>query len=115
MYSDKDQDKLRIEMFCTNKFRNKIDGDHLQTLPIPYFLKSTGNMKLANGIGNSWCNLACYKLLSTDPNVEFTFIHIPKIFDVGTVVVELEKLIVSLLGKIKDLFWEFIFAKDVLL
>lgn len=78
MYSGKDQDKLRIETFCTNKFRNTIDEESLKVIPIPYFFQRTEKIKLAKGIGNSWCNLASYKLLSTVPKLEYTFLHVPQ-------------------------------------
>ncbi len=81
-YSGKDQAQVRIEIICTNKFRNKILGDQLIQLPIPYFLEPNKNMKLASGIGNSWCNLVSYKIVlainSGKIKSKYTFLHIPK-------------------------------------
>ena len=77
-YSGKDADKLRIETLCNSQFRN--DKANLVEIAIPHFFKETESMKLASGIGNSYCNLVSYKLLSntTNSNLKYTFLHIPK-------------------------------------
>ncbi len=82
-YSGKDQDQIRIERICTNKFRNKtIDGNPLTQLSINYWIKPNQQMKLAQGIGNSWCNLVSFKIMSTINagllRSQYTFLHIPK-------------------------------------
>ncbi len=81
-YSGQDQDALRIEVKCSNHFRNRRISD--ASIAIPYFLQPAPGIKLADGIGNSWCNLVSYNLLAKSPNVAYTFIHIPKGFDAKT-------------------------------
>lgn len=84
-YSGIDQDAIRIETVTTNKFRN----DPIETtaagksLGINYFLKPIGNdVKLASGLGNSWCNLVSWKIMRLITNgklkSQYTFLHIPK-------------------------------------
>lgn len=78
-YSGKDKDKIRIETVCTNKFRNLPKS---KQLPINYFFEPTESFKLAYGIGNSYCNLVSFKIMSLIENHEidakYTFLHIPK-------------------------------------
>lgn len=80
MYSGRDQDKIRIETECISQFRN--NKQNLEILPIPYFIEPSEHMKSAKGMGNSWCNLVSYKLLKRVPDVKYTFLHVPKRFDV---------------------------------
>ncbi|NTW62260.1 hypothetical protein HGB25_02530 [Candidatus Saccharibacteria bacterium] len=74
-YSGRDRDKVRIEQTCSAQFRNKNRG--AQRIPIPYFLKPDDQMKLADGIGNSYCNLLSYKIVTNFPDIKYTFLHIP--------------------------------------
>ncbi len=80
VYSGRDQDKIRIESSCTNKFRNQ--GDANQRINIPYFLPADKEFKIAHGIGNSWCNLVSYTLIKLSPDMPYTFLHIPKKYNV---------------------------------
>lgn len=81
-YSGRDSDALRIEAQCSSHFRN--NKDNLQKMQIPYFLRpSEGGVKLATGIGTSWCNLVSYKLLKAHPKANYTFIHVPKLYPVN--------------------------------
>jgi pyrrolidone-carboxylate peptidase len=87
IYSGKDQDAIRIETVTTNKFRNDpiekdVADDHLK---INYFLKPTDHdVKLASGMGNSWCNLISWKIMRLIMNKklasQYSFLHIPKTF-----------------------------------
>lgn len=79
MYSGRDKGALRIETTCSSQFRGS--KTNLQMLTIPYFLHSAPGIKLAKGIGNSYCNLVSYQLLSRSSHPNYTFIHIPKHFD----------------------------------
>lgn len=81
-YSGKDKGKLRIEMRCNKRFRNKeIKGSYL--LEISEFLKSQKNSKIAFGLGNSWCNLLSVSMINARGYVPlYGFIHIPKAFDI---------------------------------
>lgn len=78
MYSGRDKAALRIETVCTNQFRN--NKESLDVKPIPYFLQPSDGIKIVKGIGNSWCNLVSYKLVSVFPEKPYTFIHVPKKF-----------------------------------
>lgn len=61
-YNGRDKDAIRIETECSSQFRN--NKERLEELTIPYFLKPEPPFKLVNGIGNSWCNLISYRMLS---------------------------------------------------
>jgi pyrrolidone-carboxylate peptidase len=78
MYSGRDREKLRIETQC--KFET-------EKLTINNFFKSDNHSKLANGIGNSYCNYISYRIMKIindgNLNIEYTFIHIPKSFDIN--------------------------------
>lgn len=75
-YSGIDNDKIRMETVCTSQFRNnKTDLVHIKIQP---FFQSTGEFKLGNHMGNSYCNLVCHKLLEKHPGLKFTFLHVPK-------------------------------------
>lgn len=81
MYSGRDSDALRLETQCNSHFRN--NKDNLQKISIPYFLHADEGIKLAMGIGTSWCNLVSYRLLKAKPKLKYTFIHVPKLFPVN--------------------------------
>lgn len=78
-YSGRDTSHLRIETLCTSQFRNT-DTEHI-TLPIPYFLRPEPPFRLAQGIGNSYCNLVSYGIVSRASSRPYTFIHVPTSFD----------------------------------
>lgn len=79
MYGGRDKDALRIETVCSNQFRNS--KAKIITKPIPYFLQPSDGIKFAKGIGNSWCNLVSYKLVTSYHDKPYTFLHIPRSFD----------------------------------
>ncbi len=96
-YSGRDTYKLRIETICSNKFRNNIDGVNYyqyKLTPLPY---SSDKVKLATGIGNSYCNLVSFQITKSiyakNSKTKYTFIHIPKTFSLITAVNELASLI----------------------
>lgn len=86
IYTGVDQNLIRIETKTTNQFRNNPieTGENIpRTLAINYFLKPQPNIaKLANGIGNSWCNLVSWKLMrlinDKQLNSKYTFLHVPQ-------------------------------------
>ena len=79
-YSGKDKNELRIETTCSSQFRNNKTNLHRHKLP--YFMQPAEGIKTAGGIGNSWCNVVCYALVTEVPNAHFTFLHVPKNFDI---------------------------------
>ncbi len=91
-YSGRDTNALRIETICSSKFRNS--KSKIATKPIPYFLQPSDGIKLARGIGNSWCNLVSYKLVREFPKKPYTFVHIPRSYDPRTAISSLEKQLV---------------------
>ncbi len=93
-YSGHDKDKVRVEASCSNQFRN--DKTRLRKLEIPYFIEPKGIFKFARGIGNSWCNLVSYALLSKNPDIQYTFLHIPKSQSYKTVADEVRKVLLQL-------------------
>jgi pyrrolidone-carboxylate peptidase len=88
MYSRKDKDKLRIETQL-----NKEE----ERLPINYFLTPLANTKLAQGMGNSYCNFISRQLMeainSKKLKSEYTFIHIPKSFQTEKAANEIEEML----------------------
>lgn len=99
-YSGKDIDKLRIELACSSRFRNKLLGESLETFQISEFLSPQSKSKYARGIGNSYCNLISYKfaqnILQSGLETKYGFIHIPKGFNVSEAAKEIEKIISKL-------------------
>lgn len=82
-YSGIDNDKIRIEQVCTNKFRNNTyDGNPYKEIQINSFIKPSSIFKYASGIGNSYCNLNSYRIMSLIEekrlSSQYTFLHIPK-------------------------------------
>lgn len=83
IYTGRDQTHLRIETRCSNKFRREyINSNSLIELEIKPFVDPSEDIILAQSIGNSWCNLISYKILSLIKahklNSNYTFIHLPK-------------------------------------
>lgn len=99
-YSGKDKDKLRIERMCSNAFRNTITGDTPEALHISDFLMPTENTKLAQGIGNGYCNLISYTIAKIihqrKLKTQYGFIHIPKEFPVDIAAEEINTIIKTL-------------------
>lgn len=81
-YSGKDKSKIRIELQCNNKFRNNIISSSTEIISTnPWFVESE-DFVYAKAMGNSYCNLVSYKLMGSINNlVEYTFLHIPKEYD----------------------------------
>lgn len=88
-YSGVDRDKIRVEGITTNKFRNnKIEENVPDRLEINNFLiplMSNKNLKHADAMGNSWCNLISWKIMRLIENKtlrsQYSFLHIPKGFN----------------------------------
>lgn len=100
MYTGRDKNNLRLEVRCSNKFRNKtLDGRKLKDIEINNFLKPTKNSKLASGIGNSFCNMVSYKIMKLindkDLTSQYSFIHIPRKFNANLAAVEIELMLAS--------------------
>ena len=81
-YSGVDQNQIRIEMVCINKFRNGCIGSEKQEVKTNSFLSENSQMKLAKAMGNSHCNLVSWKIMQLinqgKLNAQYTFLHIPK-------------------------------------
>ena len=105
-YGGIDQNKIRIEEICTNKFRNSyIEGGRLESHKINSFLELNDSFKLADGIGNSYCNYISYqitKLINNgDLKSKYTFLHIPKTISAYTASKEIDEIILPLKNKLK--------------
>lgn len=92
-YSGRDRDRLRLESTARNRFRNsKIVKGGPDTYPLALDAQMQ-NIKIADGIGNSWCNLACYLLSRAisqkGQNANLYFFHIPKDYPTEQAVAEL--------------------------
>lgn len=80
VYSRRDRGEIRIERVCSSSFRSKsIAVDSMQ---IPYFMHPAAGIKLASGIGNSWCNLVSFRLTNEAKVNRYSFLHVPKTFSV---------------------------------
>jgi len=82
-YSGIDQEEIRIETVRTNKFRKDyVDDMEKQNIKLNSFLSANSQMKLAEAMGNSHCNLVSWKIMKLinrgELNSEYTFLHIPK-------------------------------------
>lgn len=82
-YSGIDQNQIRIEKKFSNQFRNGyIEGSDYAELKIQPFLHPSAQMKIANAIGNSYCNLVSWKIAQLTQqkllSSRYTFLHIPK-------------------------------------
>ena len=98
VYSGRDQDKIRIEKVCTNKFRNDfLKGDKLIEVEINLYLKPSQNSKYTQRMGNSWCNLASWKIMKLinegKLHSKYTFLHLPKKLKTWLVVSEIDKML----------------------
>lgn len=93
MYSGRDRNKLRIETVCKDKGKSRY---------INYFLNPANHSKLAQGIGNSYCNLVSLLIMEAiDKGAltsKYTFIHIPKSFQSNLAVSEINKMLVDYIG-----------------
>lgn len=78
-YSGPDNRFIRIETKCNSQFRN--DKTNLEYISIPYFFKPNKDFKQAFNMGNSLCNYITYSIIKESPDLNFTFLHIPKTFD----------------------------------
>ncbi len=100
-YSGVDQDKIRIETICSNKFRNNLveSNQYIETNIQP-FLKPTEVMKYTNAIGNSYCNQASWKIMQLinkgTLHSQYTFIHIPKTMKHGTAAPEIDQALLQI-------------------
>lgn len=93
LYTGRDQEKIRIELSTNSRFRNDIS--ELEVLLIPYNFQSQGLFKLADGIGNSYCNRLSYFMTSRietlDKKIPYTFLHIPRKVDPEQAAMEIER------------------------
>lgn len=101
-YSGKDSEAIRIETAVNNKFRNiPIDTGKPQAISLFPFLQPLAGMKLASGLGNSWCNLVSWKIIKLinqkSLKSQYTFLHIPNTFPVYKAVTIIEDSLKNLI------------------
>lgn len=94
-YSGRDQDKIRIELNCTNKKGNTlIDGNILKEQSINSFFTPSQYSKYAYALGNSQCNQISWKIMqlidSKRLKSRYTFLHIPKKIDFKIAINQIE-------------------------
>lgn len=91
-YSGRDQDKIRIETVCRNKFRNTIiHTNQPNEITFKNILPTDQYFKRGVGMGNSWCNLMSFEINSTFPDINFTFLHIPKSLSIPQATMSIRK------------------------
>lgn len=80
-YGGKDNKTLRIESYCTNTFRNLIDGDNKMQFPLYVPANVPKEWNIGKWMGNGHCNYSCYFLSQYlwNNNTNISFIHIPKL------------------------------------
>lgn len=88
IYTGRDQKKIRIETKCSNG---------LSKTDINPFLKPYQNSIFAESIGNSFCNLASWKIMELinlgNLKSRYTFLHLPKSMAPSFAVEEIESMI----------------------
>lgn len=81
-YSGRDQDKIRQEVRCSNKFKNETLGKSLEKIDIEPISIDSDLVKLSKNMGNSYCNLVSYlimkKIKSGQLKSRYIFLHLPK-------------------------------------
>lgn len=82
-YPGRDQDHIRIETVCTNRFGNGfLAGNILQTRQINSFIPLLPGFKLADNLGTFWCNRASWEITgliqSGKLSARFAFLHLPQ-------------------------------------
>jgi len=87
-YSGRDQDALRLEMICNQKWRNT-PLLHFKNRDMVPFMAESKLLKTQVGHGNSYCNLLSLQMRSAYPDTLYNFIHIPKNLDIHLASVEL--------------------------
>ena len=98
VYTGRDQDKIRIEQVCTNKFRNDLISINApEKYQISSFLTSLKNSKYAYRMGNSWCNLVSWKIMTLINKLgletQYTFLHIPNRMSINDALKEINTMI----------------------
>lgn len=91
MYAGKDSTRCRLELSCSSRFRNQ--GAH-EKWRLNSWLNSVA-LKPANGMGNSWCNKLSYEVTCKYPQLPFSFVHIPKSYEVVKAVEEIQYAVAS--------------------
>lgn len=99
-YTGRDQQELRFESYCTNKFRNSlIDWDNIQKYML-YIPKTRLAYKVWRWMGNWYCNRACFLLSNLIHDSKhwskIIFIHIPKTASKAPLITQLQYLIRTL-------------------
>ena len=99
-YSGVDQDKIRVEMICSNQFRNNfVEGDQYTEVGIKPFLQPTAAMRYTKTINNSYCNQASWKIMRLinqgKLRSQFTFLHIPKTMKPWIITPEIDQALIE--------------------
>lgn len=96
-YSGKDADLLKIETYCSNKFRNTVRGARYDEIRLDNFLTPGLHSRYAKSMGNSYCNLISYLIMSQirEKNLQTknSFVHIPRSFDVHLAMNKISRMI----------------------
>lgn len=96
-YSGIDKERIRAETVCKNKFRNKvIFNNQMKEFDINFFAIPSEKLKLANGIGNSYCNLISFLIMnaihSQKLKTKYTFLHVPRTFDAKLATAQIQRI-----------------------
>ena len=91
MYAGKDSAQCRLELSCSSRFRNQ--GTRKKWRLNSWLNSMT--LKPANGMGNSWCNKLSYEVTRKYSQLPFSFVHIPKSYEVDKAVEEIQCAAVS--------------------
>lgn len=96
-WSGRDNTAIRIETRCTNKWRNQISGDRLESATIKLFVQITKRTKLTDKMGNSFCNYISWRIVKLIQRGKltshYTFLHIPKNMEVSTAATYISEMI----------------------
>lgn len=91
-YSGVDRDNIRLEKFCSDRFRNVGNGTRI---PLNNWARAHGHIKPTTNIGNSWCNKLSWEITNKFPDIPYSFLHIPKTYSKTQAVTDIQLLIDS--------------------
>ena len=102
-YTWRDRNTIRVESFCTNKYRNSyIHWDTLeqQLLYVPHN-KLTDEFLVGKWMGNGYCNASCWNILGriqkTTRPIRMLFFHVPISYGIDSAIDQIDDLLASLL------------------
>ena len=99
--------KLRLETISHNLFKKEEIGTQAQ-FKLHNFVGESESFSIGDNMGNSWCNLVSYKIMELidygEIQSRYSFIHIPKKFDIKKASDILQKIVKEINGDAYTLY-----------